>query len=310
LVSWFGLGSGVLRLPGGHTLEVSHLKKIFWPKVKITKGEWLRYYVSISPWLLPVLNDRPLVMKRFPNGVTGKAFYQQRAPENVPAGVRVESLPEDEEVPARLIGGELITLLYMAQLAVISQDPWFSRVSATHVVDYVALDLDPMPGVPFEQVARVALECRAVLDDLQISHGLKTSGASGLHLYIPMPPKTPYDTGRLFCEMIATLIAHRIPKLATVTRAVDQRGRRVYIDYLQNLHGKTLASVYSARASGFAGVSTPLTWEDLEHGARPQDLTLRTVLRRFGQTGDRWATFRRLPGVDLHRVLDALQSRH
>jgi bifunctional non-homologous end joining protein LigD len=294
-------------LPGGLNLEVSHLKKIFWPKVGITKGDLLRYYVQISPWLLPVLKDRPLVMKRFPNGVTGKAFYQQRAPEEVPAGVRVEALPEDDEVPARLIGGDLITLLYMTQLAVISQDPWFSRVGQTDWVDSVALDLDPMPGVPFEQVVRVALECRDVLQELQIPHGLKTSGASGLHVYLPMPPKTMYETGRLLCEMVATLVAHRIPKLATVTRSVDQRGRTVYIDYLQNLHGKTLASVYSARASAFAGVSTPLTWEELEKGARPQDFTLRTVLRTFAETGDRWATFRRLPGVDLHRILEVLQ---
>ena len=107
--------------------------------------------------------------------------------------------------------------------------------------------------------------------------------------------------------MVATLDTHRIPRLATVTHSVDQRGRTVYIDYLQNLHGKTLASVYSVRASDFAGVSTPLTWEELEQGARPQDFTLRTVLRRFAETGDRWATFRRLRGVDLHRVLEALQ---
>jgi bifunctional non-homologous end joining protein LigD len=302
-----GPGSGAVPLPGGLTLEVSHLKKVFWPKVGITKGELLRYYVQLSPWLLPVLTDRPLVMKRFPNGVTGKAFYQQRAPDAVPAGVRVEPLAEDEEVPARLIGGDLITLLYMTQLAVISQDPWFSRIGATLVVDYVALDLDPMPGVPFDQVARVALECRDVLQELHIPHGLKTSGASGLHLYIPMPLNITYDTGRLFCEMVATLVAHRIPKLATVTRFVDHRGRTVYIDYLQNLHGKTLASVYSARASDFAGVSTPITWEELEQGARPQDFTLRTVLRRFAETGDRWARFRRLPGVDLHSILEMLQ---
>ena len=273
----------------------------------ITKGELLRYYVQISPWLLPVVNNRPLVMKRFPNGVTGKAFYQQRAPDDVPAGVRIQALAEDDEVPARLIGGDLITLLYMTQLAVISQDPWFSRVGRTDLVDYVTLGLDPMPGVPFEQVVHVALQCRDVLQERQIPHGLKTSGASGLHVYIPMPPTTTYDTGRLFCEMVATLIARRIPKLATVTRSVDQRGRTVYIDYLQNLHEKTLASVYSARASDFAGVSTPLTWEELEQGARPQDFTLRTVLRRFAETGDRWARFRRLPGVDLYRVLEALQ---
>jgi bifunctional non-homologous end joining protein LigD len=181
----------------------------------------------------------------------------------------------------------------MTQLAVISQDPWFSRVNSSDIVDYVALDLEPMPGVPFEQVVQVALHCRDVLEELSIPHGLKTSGSSGLHVYIPMRPKTTYESGRLFCEMVGTLIAHRIPQLATVTRTVDQRGRTVYIDYLQNLHGKTLASVYSARASEFAGVSTPIEWSELEHGIRPQDCTLRTLLRKLAGNGDRWATFRK-----------------
>jgi bifunctional non-homologous end joining protein LigD len=303
-----GPGGGVLPLPGGHVLEVGHLRKIFWPKAGITKGELLRFYVSVSAWLLPVLKDRPLVMKRFPNGVTGKAFYQQRAPDEVPKGVRVVTLPEDDEVPSRLVGGELITLLYMAQLAVISQDPWFSRVNSTDVVDYVALDLDPMPGVPFKQVVQVALHCRDVLEELNIPHALKTSGSSGLHVYIPMMPKTTYESGRLFCEMVATLIAHRIPKLATVTRTVNQRGRTVYIDYLQNLHGKTLASVYSARASEFAGVSTPIEWSELDERIRPQDFTLRTVLTRFAQNGDQWATFRKARGVELAGVLDRLHQ--
>jgi bifunctional non-homologous end joining protein LigD len=303
-----GPGSGVLPLPGGHVLEVGHLKKVFWPKAGITKGELLRYYVWVSPWLLPVLKDRPLVMKRFPNGVTGKAFYQQRAPDEVPKGVRVVKLPEDDDVPSRLVGGDLLTLLYMAQLAVISQDPWFSRVPSTNLVDYVALDLDPMPGVPFGQVVQVALHCREVLEGLTIPHGLKTSGSSGLHIYIPMMPKTTYESGRLFCEMVATLIAHRIPKLATVTRTVDQRGRTVYIDYLQNLHGKTLASVYSARGSEFAGVSTPIEWTELEQGIRPQDFTLRTVLTRFAQNGDQWAAFRKSRGVELGTVLERLHQ--
>lgn len=299
-------GGGVLPLPGGHILEVGHLRKVFWPKAGITKGELLRFYVSVSPWLLPVLKDRPLVMKRFPNGVTGKAFYQQRAPDEVPRGVRVVKLPEDDEVPSRLVGGDVMTLLYMAQLAVISQDPWFSRINSTDVVDYVALDLDPMPGVPFAQVVQVALHCRDVLEELNIPHRLKTLGSSGLHVYIPMIPKTTYESGRLFCEMVATLIAHRIPKLATVTRTVDERGRTVYIDYLQNLHGKTLASVYSARASEFAGVSTPIQWSELEQGIRPEDFTLRTVFSTFVRNGDRWAAFRKARGVDLEAVLDQL----
>ena len=125
-----GTGSGVLHLSGDLQLEVSNLRKVFWPKLKITKGELMRYYARVAPFLLPVVKDRPLIMKRFPNGVDGKAFYQQRAPEPVPRGVRVATLPDDKEVPSRLIGGDLITLLYMTQLAVVSQDPWFSRVQS------------------------------------------------------------------------------------------------------------------------------------------------------------------------------------
>jgi bifunctional non-homologous end joining protein LigD len=230
-----------------------------------------------------------------------------------PAGVRVATLPEDQQVRSRLIGGDLMTLLYMAQLAVISQDPWFSRVqvfaSPGHRVRGLCLDLDPMPGVPFEQVVQVAFHCRDVLETYDIPHGLKTSGASGLHVYIPMRPRTTYESGRLFCEMVATLVAHRAPKIATLTRAVDQRGRTVYIDYLQNLHGKTLASVYSVRASAFAGVSTPITWQELERGVRPDDFTVRSVLPRFAKTGDHWRAVRQHAGVDIQRVLDGIVSQ-
>ena len=115
---------------------MSNLRKVFWPKLKITKGELMRYYVRVAPFLLPVVKDRPLIMKRFPNGVDGKAFYQQRAPDPVPPGVRVATLPDDKDVPSRLIGGDLITLLYMTQLAVVSQDPWFSRVQSPHIADH------------------------------------------------------------------------------------------------------------------------------------------------------------------------------
>lgn len=146
------------------------------------------------------------------------------------------------------------------------------------------------------------------MEELRIPHGLKTSGASGLHVYLPMPPKTTYESGRLFCEMIARLAAQRVPKLATLTRTVDQRGRTVYIDYFQNLHGKTLVSVYSARASEFAGVSTPITWQELEQGARPQDFTIRTVLSGLLGSGDRWLSFRQNAGVDLHRIFDELHQ--
>jgi bifunctional non-homologous end joining protein LigD len=294
---------GAVALPEGQTLEVTNLAKMLWPGLGITKGALLRYYVRVAELILPAVADRPLVMKRLPNGIRGKAFYQQRAPDDVPEGVRVEVLPGDTEVPSRLVGGSLVTLLYMTQLAAISQDPWFSRVGSPDFADHVALDLDPMPGVPFTRVLDVARWLRDELDRLGVPSVPKTSGAEGVHIYVPLPPRTTYESGRLFCQIVATLVADRHPDAATVERSVHARGRTVYIDYLQNIRGKTLATAYSARASDFGGVSTPLTWDEVERGVDRHDFTLRTVPARVATVGDLWARVRMAPGADLGAVL-------
>src|SRR5687767_7931540 len=163
-----GANAGTLRLPDGQTLEVSNLRKVFWPKLKITKGDLMRYYVRVAPHILPVVNDRPLIMKRFPNGIDAEPFYQHKAPEKVPSGVRAEKVPGDS-VASRPIGGSLITLLYMTQLASISQDPWFSRVQTPHMADHCAIDLDPMPGVKFSAVLDVARWVRDELEKLKVA---------------------------------------------------------------------------------------------------------------------------------------------
>jgi bifunctional non-homologous end joining protein LigD len=297
-----GPNAGRLHLPGGHTLEVTNLRKVFWPKLKITKGELMRYYLRVSPFLLPVVADRPLIMKRFPNGVEGKAFYQQRAPDPVPPGVRTATLPGDEEVPSRLIGGDLPTLLYMTQLAVISQDPWFSRVQSPDMADHCAIDLDPMPGVKFARIVDVARWVRDELEKLTVKGFPKTSGASGLHVYIPLREGTPYEAGQIFCQIVATTVAEKHPKVATVTRSVHARGQRVYVDYLQNIEGKSLACAYSARASNFAGASTPLTWKEIDEGLDPRDFTIRTLPDRLRRLGDLWKPLFTTEGVDLRKL--------
>jgi bifunctional non-homologous end joining protein LigD len=299
---------GTLTLPEG-ALDVTNLRKVFWPASGLTKGDLLRYYARISPWLLPVIADRPLVMKRYPNGVMGKAFYQQRAPDVVPAGVRVQVVEgdEDDDGPTpRLVGGSLLTLLYVAQLGAISLDPWFSRVASPAVADFVAIDLDPMPGVPFTQVCDVARWVHEALVMLDVPAALKTSGSSGLHIYIPLAAGTSYESGQLLCQIVATAVASQHPKVATVERAVAKRGRTVYVDYLQNIEGKTLACAYSARASQFAGVSTPLRWQELEDDVRPEDFTLDTILPRFEEAGDLWNPVLQGPPVDLHAVIARL----
>lgn len=306
---------GTIDLPDGSKLGVSNLAKIFWPGPKLTKGDLLRYYAEVSPLMLPAVADRPLVMKRFPNGVGGLAFYQQRSrQEQPPAGVRVEQLPREFEPIAepdarRFIGGSLITLLYMTQLAAISQDPWFSRVQSPLDADYVALDLDPGEGTPFSRVLDVARWVRDELATLRVPAVPKTSGSRGLHVYIPLPPHTSYESGMLFCQIVATVIAARHPRAATVERTVRHRPRgTVYVDYLQNIHGKTLATAYSARATGFAGVSTPLTWQELDGPLDPKDFTILTAPARFREIGDLWAKLRSAKPANLETVFGRYQA--
>ena len=304
-----------VTLPDGQRLRVTNPAKVFWKKLGITKGELLRYYVEVSPYLLPCVDDRPMVMKRFPNGVDGPAFYQQRHPEAPPPGVRREVLPEEvepigEEGPRdRLIGGSLLTLMYMTQLASISQDPWFSRVSDPFHPDVVAIDLDPGDDATFAKVNDVARWVKDELDRLKIPAVPKTSGASGLHIYLPLPAGTTYETGQLLCQAVATLVATKHPKVATVERWVKRRPRgTVYVDYLQNILGKTLATAYSARASDYAGVSTPLTWEEVHAGVEPRDFTIRTAPARFRAVGDLWAPIRTGRRVNIPQVLRLAQS--
>ncbi|HWQ00393.1 MAG TPA: DNA ligase D [Vicinamibacterales bacterium] len=307
---------GVVELPDGTRLEVTNLAKVFWPEGAITKGELLRYYAAVAPLILPAVADRPLVMRRFPNGIRGKAFYQQRLRlEKPPPGVRIEVLPDEidpigEPGARRFVGGNLTTLLYMAQMAAISQDPWFSRVQSPLEADYAALDLDPGEGVAFARVLEAARHVHDELERLRIPAVPKTSGASGLHIYIPLPPRTSYDSAQLLCRIVATLVAERHPKVATVERRVARRPPgTVYIDYLQNILGKTLATAYSARASEFAGVSTPLTWKEVHEGVDPRDFTLRTAIARFREAGDLWARLRKGRTVDLEGVLARLRRR-
>jgi bifunctional non-homologous end joining protein LigD len=191
----------------------------------------------------------------------------------------------------------------MTQIAAISQDPWFSRVQSPLEADYVALDLDPDDDATFAQVLDVARWIRDELHSLKVPAVPKTSGSSGLHIYIPLPPGTSYESGMLFCQIVATVVATRHPKIATVERTVKARRRgTVYVDYLQNILGKTLATAYSARASSFAGVSTPLDWKELDEAIDPRDYTIKTAPERFGKVGDLWARLRKSKPANLEAV--------
>jgi bifunctional non-homologous end joining protein LigD len=251
----------------------------------------MRFYTAISPYLLPAIADRPLVMKRFPNGVRGKAFYQQKAPPNPPPSVRVDAVSDEGLATAdRLVGGDLATLLYLVQLGAISVDPWHSRVQSVQNADYSIIDLDPGPRAPFARVVEVAQAVKETLDSLGLHAVPKTSGASGLHIVLPLPANVPNEGARTIAELVATHVAERHPKIATVERWVKRRAAgAVYVDYLQNIRGKTVAGVYSVRAQPRPTVSTPLDWSEVTDALDPTEFTIHTVLARIRTRGDLWA---------------------
>jgi bifunctional non-homologous end joining protein LigD len=285
-----GGGDGTLRLDAGVTLDVSNLGKPYFPDDGITKGGLMRYYAGVAEHVLPVIVDRPLVMRRFPNGIGGKAFYQHRA-DDAPAGVRTALVDADGDGDAarHLVGGDLATLLYSVQLGAISVDPWHSRAGALDVADYTVLDLDPGDDAPFSRVVQVARWVKEELDAAGLRAALKTSGASGLHIFVPMPPRTSPETALLVAQIIATRVAAAHPAEATVERGVKQRARdSVYVDYLQNIVGKTVAAAYAVRARPGATVSTPLDWAELTDTLDPTAFTIHTVPARLAELGDLW----------------------
>jgi bifunctional non-homologous end joining protein LigD len=296
-------GSGTLHLDTG-PLAVTNLGKVFYPKGKRTKGDLMRYYATVAPLILPSVTDRPLVLRRFPNGIHGKAFYQQKAPDETPKSVRVGSVSDEGIVTQRrLIGGDLATLLYVVQLGAVSVDPWHSRVQSIENADYSIIDLDPGDKASFKRVIDVARWTKDVLDELGLHAVPKTSGASGIHIVMPFGPKVPNDAARMVAEIVATTVADRHPKETTIIRQVRARSATsVYVDFLQNIRGKTVAGVYSARAKDEASVSTPLTWDEVEPGLDPRNYTIESAPARFAKVGDLWAKGMKRPNK-LERLL-------
>ncbi len=284
-------GDGALDFGGGKKLKVSNLDKIFFPTGKYTKGDVMRYYTRIADFILPTIRDRPLVLKRFPNGIDGESFYQQKASESTPPGVRVEVITTDGgDKQPRIIGGDLLTLLYTVQLGAISVDPWHSRVQSLEYADYTIIDLDPGPRANFARVVQAARWAKEVIDGFGLHAAIKTSGSTGLHIYLPLPSNTPNDAATLVAQMIATKVADAHPKEATIERSIKARGAAtVYVDFLQNIQGKTVAGPYCVRAKPGATVSTPLKWTELTDDLDPREFHLGNAAERFEKRGDIWS---------------------
>ena len=290
-------GDGVVQLARDSSLKVSSLAKIFFPKPKVTKGEIMRYYTSVWPYLRPVLDDRPLSLKRFPDGVAGKFFFQQKAPPNPPDVVRVESIRSPGgDTQQRIVGGTLGTTLYCTQIGAFECNPWNVRVKSLDHPDFTVIDLDPGPKSPFARVIEVALWVREALDHLGLHAGVKTSGATGIHIVIPLPPNSTNAVAERVPRLIAEAVAGAHPQSATTVRPISERGNsKIYVDFGQNARGKTIAAAYGVRARPEATVSTPLAWDELVPSLDPRAFTVRTMADRLKRIGDLWGPIMKKP---------------
>jgi bifunctional non-homologous end joining protein LigD len=285
-----GTGEGELDLGRGVRLHVSSLAKVYFPEAGLTKGALMRYYTRVSPSLLPEIDGRPLVLKRYPDGVGGQMFFQQDAGPHVPDVVRVKALStEDKGARTRIIGGDLATLLYTVQLGAIEVHPWLSRVSDIDSPDRCLIDLDPGDDVPFSAVVELARDVLRITTQCGLSAAVKTSGSTGIHVVLALPPRISYDTSARLAMLVAEAVVVLRPERATVERSISARpAGSIYVDAMQNARGKSMASAYSARARPTATVSAPLHERELTARLRASAFTVRTMPARIARVGDIW----------------------
>jgi bifunctional non-homologous end joining protein LigD len=291
----------------GRTVEVTHLDKIFWPKEKITKGDLIDYYRSVAPYILPYLQNRPESLNRHPNGITGPNFFQKDVGHMPPRWVKTKKIYSEStrKYVNFLVGQNEAALVYMVNLGCIELNPWNSRVGHLNNPDYLIIDLDP-EGVSFDKVVETAQVVHEVLEGQHIPNYCKTSGATGLHVYVPLGARYHYRQAAGFARVIAEAVHARLPKLTSMERHPAKRQRKVYLDYLQNSRGQTLACAYSVRPKPGATVSAPLAWTEVKRGLSPRDFTMKNILARIKTRGDLWQPVLG-QGVNMEQALAGLK---
>jgi bifunctional non-homologous end joining protein LigD len=274
----------------GRTLSVTNLRKPFWPELGITKGDLLRYYSDISPFLLPHLKDRAMVMKRYPDGAHGEFFFQKRAPVPRPDWIETCSIEHaSKSVIDFPIVRDLASLLWVVNLGCIDLNPWYARCDDVNRPDYLHFDLDPVEGTEFQKVCETALIVNEALQKLKFPTFAKTAGSRGIHIYVPIVRGPTQKQVWTFAKQFAFSVAQVHPELITAEYRIEKRPRgRVLVDYNQNAWGRTLASIYSVRPKQQAPVSTPVTWEEISSGLKTEDFRMDNVLERVRKTGDLW----------------------
>jgi bifunctional non-homologous end joining protein LigD len=290
---------------GAHLVSLTNQQKVYWPNDGYTKGDLIDYYREVADSILPYLIDRPQSLHRHPNGIQGESFFQHDVSRQPPPSwVQTAQLMSDGKKIRSVLCQDEATLVYLANLGCIELNPWNSRVETLDAPDYVLLDLDP-EDIPFESVIEAAQAIRKVLDRIGAEACCKTSGKRGLHIYIPFGARHGHEQAKHFAELLARIVNAKLPAITSLVRSPGKRQGRVYLDYLQNGKGKTLAAAYSVRPSPGATVSTPLKWTEVRRGLDPAAYTIKTMPKRLAAVGDLWKPVLG-PGIDLPACLERL----
>ncbi|MGH9930756.1 MAG: non-homologous end-joining DNA ligase [Pyrinomonadaceae bacterium] len=275
----------------GKPVSLTSLERVYWPDEQLTKFALLCYYLRVSEHLMPFLKNRPAILQRWPRGVNAPMFFQQDL-ESAPAFIKTVRLTNrDGRELDYAVYTTAASLLHFVNLGTIEQHPWHSTIAKLDNPDWIAIDLDPKQA-PWENVLQVALVTKEVCDEIGLNSFPKTSGSSGIHIYLPLKPTNEYESVAEFSRLLASEVARRAPQIATVERAIAKRKKeQVYVDWMQNARGKSLAAVFTARAKAKATVSMPLTWKQIEQGVKISDFTVKNVPALLKKNGDAWSDF-------------------
>ena len=276
---------------GKEQVSVTSLDRIYWPDEKLTKYDLLCYYLSVADYLMPFLKDRPAILQRWPRGIKAPMFFQQDL-ETAPSFIKTVRLTNQEGRQLDYaVYSTIGSLIHFVNLGSIEQHPWHSTIKHLDKPDYIAIDLDPK-SAPWENVLQVALVVKQVADDIGLVAFPKTSGSTGIHIYVPLKPSNTYDKVAEFARLFAGEVAGRAPRIATIERTIAKRkSTQVYVDWMQNARGKSLAAVYAARAKPKAPVSMPLNWKQIENGIKITDFTIQNAAAMLQKKGNAWDNF-------------------
>lgn len=297
-----------VRKIGGKEISFTNLSKVYWPKGKITKRDMLNYYYQAAPFMLPYMKDRPMSLNRHPNGINGESFYQKDVTGKVPDWIKTFPYHTDEGGDRNfMVCKTEADILYMASLGCIEMNPWSSTIRKPDNPDWCIIDLDPSERNKFEKVVEAANMVKQVLDSAEVDCYCKTSGSTGLHIYIPLGAKYTYEQSKEFARLIVTIVTHELPGFTSIERIVKKRNGKMYLDFLQNRPQATLATAYSLRPKPDATVSMPLHWEEVKKGLKMQDFTIHNAIARIKEEGD---IFKPVlgKGINMKKAIENLQN--